>query len=92
MNKQLICILCGAEFCMDEQERQMYSAMGYENPPKRCKACRGARRALESAVKPEKIMYSAICDACGKETLLPFKPNGDKPVYCKACYDIRKKI
>ena len=31
-------------------------------------------------------MHQAICNACGKECELPFKPTGDKPVFCSNCF------
>jgi len=31
-------------------------------------------------------MYRATCSDCGKETEVPFKPTGDRPVYCSDCY------
>lgn len=31
-------------------------------------------------------MHSAICDACHKECQVPFKPTGDKPIYCSDCF------
>lgn len=30
--------------------------------------------------------YDAICDNCGKECQLPFKPTGERPVYCRECF------
>lgn len=32
-------------------------------------------------------MHSAICDECGKECQVPFKPTGEKPVYCSDCFE-----
>ena len=32
------------------------------------------------------IMHKAICSECGKECELPFKPTGDKPVFCSNCF------
>jgi CxxC-x17-CxxC domain-containing protein len=32
-------------------------------------------------------MHEVICAKCGKETEVPFKPTGDKPVYCRDCFD-----
>lgn len=32
-------------------------------------------------------MHKAICDECGKECQVPFKPTGDKPIYCSECFD-----
>jgi CxxC-x17-CxxC domain-containing protein len=31
-------------------------------------------------------MYPATCAACGKETEVPFQPSGDRPVYCRECF------
>ena len=31
-------------------------------------------------------MHRVICDKCGKECEVPFKPTGDKPVYCSSCF------
>ena len=35
-------------------------------------------------------MYEVICSDCGKDSSVPFKPSGDRPVYCKECFSIRK--
>lgn len=29
----------------------------------------------------------AVCAKCGKDCKVPFKPTGDKPVYCRACFN-----
>ncbi|MDA2918361.1 hypothetical protein MYX76_02500 [Desulfobacterota bacterium AH_259_B03_O07] len=34
--------------------------------------------------RPE--MHSAKCSACGKNCEVPFRPSGEKPVYCKDCF------
>lgn len=34
-----------------------------------------------------KKMFSAICDKCGKECEVPFRPTGDRPVYCSDCFE-----
>ncbi|MBI2933353.1 MAG: zinc-binding protein, partial [Planctomycetes bacterium] len=33
---------------------------------------------------------TAICADCGKEAPVPFKPRGDKPVYCSDCFSKRR--
>jgi len=35
-------------------------------------------------------MYAVICYECGKDSELPFKPSGNRPVYCKECFAKRK--
>ena len=31
-------------------------------------------------------LYSVKCANCGKQTEVPFKPSGGRPVYCRDCY------
>ncbi len=32
-------------------------------------------------------LFSAICDNCGRDCQVPFRPSGEKPVYCSDCFD-----
>ena len=91
MERILVCHQCGEQFAYDESEQAFYKERGFENDPKRCKACRMSKHALESAQKPKKEMYPAVCAECGAQTELPFRPTGDKPVYCYACLLMRKR-
>lgn len=34
----------------------------------------------------EKLMFKAVCDKCGKDCEVPFRPTGDKPVFCSDCF------
>lgn len=31
-------------------------------------------------------VYNVKCASCGKQAQVPFKPSGDRPVYCRDCY------
>jgi CxxC-x17-CxxC domain-containing protein len=31
-------------------------------------------------------MHEVTCDKCGKQCEVPFKPTGDKPVFCSDCF------
>jgi CxxC-x17-CxxC domain-containing protein len=31
-------------------------------------------------------LFQAICDKCGRECDVPFKPTGNKPIYCRTCF------
>src|ERR1041385_5622680 len=31
-------------------------------------------------------MHPATCASCGKQTEVPFKPSGSRPVYCRECF------
>ena len=34
--------------------------------------------------------HKAVCAECKKECEVPFKPSGDRPVYCKECFSKRR--
>ena len=36
-------------------------------------------------------MHKVTCSACGKECEVPFKPIEGRDVFCKECYQERKK-
>lgn len=36
-------------------------------------------------------MHKATCAECKNECEVPFKPSGDRPVYCKECFSKRKE-
>ncbi|MFA5160570.1 MAG: CxxC-x17-CxxC domain-containing protein [Candidatus Omnitrophota bacterium] len=38
----------------------------------------------------ERILHKAICADCHKDCEVPFKPSGERPVYCKECFSKRK--
>ncbi|MDD5423639.1 MAG: hypothetical protein PHT32_09545 [Candidatus Omnitrophica bacterium] len=38
----------------------------------------------------ERTLHKAVCADCGKGCEVPFKPSGDRPVYCKECFSKRK--
>ncbi len=31
-------------------------------------------------------MHEAVCDECGRKCEVPFRPSGDKPIYCSDCF------
>ena len=35
----------------------------------------------------ERQMFPAVCSECGKETMVPFQPRTDRPVYCSECFE-----
>jgi CxxC-x17-CxxC domain-containing protein len=37
-----------------------------------------------------RIMHKTICADCKKECEVPFRPSGDRPVYCRECFARRK--
>jgi CxxC-x17-CxxC domain-containing protein len=31
-------------------------------------------------------MHKAVCDECGENCEIPFRPTGDRPIYCSNCF------
>jgi CxxC-x17-CxxC domain-containing protein len=85
-DKTLLCKDCGAQFAFTVRDQQFYAEKGFENEPQRCRDCRNARKNQRSAAPSSRDMFEAVCAQCGVGTTVPFKPRGDRPVYCRACY------
>lgn len=39
----------------------------------------------EEVVAKVKVMYPTICDTCGTDIEVPFKPDGKRPTFCRDC-------
>jgi len=97
-DKSITCKDCGATFEFTESEQAFFAEKGYTNEPTRCPSCRAARKqsrsndgGYQSNARNDREMYPAVCATCGKETTVPFKPSQDKPVYCRDCYQPRRR-
>ena len=90
-DKTLQCSECGTTFTFSAEEQEFFQSKGYTNEPKRCPACRQARKAERYGssggfgYRPRQ-MFPAICAECGKDTEVPFEPREGRPVYCSECY------
>lgn len=86
-DKTLTCQDCGAEFVWTADEQEFYAQRGFDHAPIRCKACRAAKKKQKSDAPRQMFDVNVTCAKCGKPiTQLPFKPSGDRPVYCQDCY------
>ena len=86
----LQCSDCGHDFIFTAGEQEFYASKGLSNQPKRCPDCRSQRRNVNKR-SSTKALYDAICDDCGCETQVPFKPTPGKSVYCKECFTKAKQ-
>ena len=87
-DKTLVCRGCGNEFVFTASEQQFFADKGFQNEPGRCPACRAALRQQnnQNVNRTERQMFDVICDGCGRNTQVPFQPRGDRPVYCRECF------
>ncbi|HBK86173.1 MAG TPA: zinc-binding protein [Firmicutes bacterium] len=92
-DKTLTCRDCGKEFVFTAGEQEFYATRGFQNEPSRCPECRAARKAQNNnggGMRQPREMHTVICAECGKETQVPFKPSGDRPVYCQDCFQAKR--
>lgn len=91
-DKTLSCRDCGNEFVFSANEQEFYASKGFENEPSRCPECRAARKQQRNdrggfGRQPrERVMHTTTCSRCGKPAEVPFRPTGDRPVYCNECF------
>jgi len=96
--RTLTCVDCGQTFPFTVEDQTYHADKGFTNDPKRCPACRSARRSdreggssYGGGYRSEpREMFPVTCAQCGKETKVPFQPTSDRPVYCRDCYDRRQ--
>ncbi|MFZ0395433.1 MAG: CxxC-x17-CxxC domain-containing protein [Terracidiphilus sp.] len=97
-DQQLMCSDCGQSFTFTAEDQEFFRDRGY-SAPKRCKACRQAKKNEQSSggggggggyQRSAPQSTSVICSGCGQQTTVPFEPRGDRPVYCQNCYQSRK--
>jgi len=87
-DKMLTCKDCGTQFVFSAREQQFFADKGFVNQPQRCRECRQARRTQNGDGAPiaQRPSFEAVCAECGVTTTVPFRPRGDRPVYCRTCY------
>ena len=44
-DKTITCVDCGEEFVFTARDQEFYAEKGFNNEPKRCKACRDKKKA-----------------------------------------------
>ncbi len=89
--RTLTCVECQNSFAFTVEDQQYHAEKGYTNEPKRCPSCRESRRSERRSSMggfggAPRQMYPVVCAQCGKDTEVPFRPTGDRPVYCSDCY------
>ena len=47
-------------------------------------------RSRQDSDRGSREMHKSVCADCGKECEVPFRPTGDRPVYCQECWVKRR--
>ena len=89
----LACSDCGADFVFTVGEQEFHASRGFTNNPRRCTSCRNARRDQPrdggggGGGGGQREMFTVVCANCGNDATVPFRPSGDRPVYCSDCFN-----
>ncbi len=89
-DKTLTCQDCGQPFTFSADDQSFHAMKGFTNEPKRCASCRQARRSERDGGYGSREAHPVVCAECGKNTTVPFRPRGDRPVYCSDCFSQRR--
>jgi CxxC-x17-CxxC domain-containing protein len=97
-DRTITCADCGADFLFSERDQSFYAERGLSEP-KRCKPCRDQRKARRTEGSDfgnrsssgsrgggERQRFQIVCQQCGKEDTVPFRPSGNRPVLCGDCF------
>ncbi len=102
-DKTVKCRDCNTDFIFTVGEQEFYRQKGFDHSPTRCKNCRETRKSGGGGGGGggygggggggggSREMYTATCSSCGASTQVPFNPSPGKPVYCRDCYQARKR-
>lgn len=93
VDRMLTCADCGQDFVFTAGEQLFFRDKNFKNEPKRCKACK-AKRNQSMGITPRfhKVETTAVCQQCGRQTTVPFKPTQGRPVYCRECFQQRRPM
>ncbi|MCL5795229.1 MAG: hypothetical protein M1338_02635 [Patescibacteria group bacterium] len=86
---QAICSDCGRECEVPFRptgDRPVFCSSCFEKHGNTNPARSGGKNFQKSNFNDKK-MFKAVCDKCGRECEVPFRPSGDKPVFCNSCFD-----
>ncbi len=80
------CAECGVKFelpFIPTSDKPVYCNTCFKNKRNQGRNNRGGRDRRD---RRDRQMFTAICDNCGKKAQVPFRPSGDKPIYCDNCF------
>ncbi|MFC1508141.1 CxxC-x17-CxxC domain-containing protein [Candidatus Omnitrophota bacterium] len=79
------------DILMNQSSRKPFERNYSQQPPRHFDRSNRHDRGRHNSGPRERTYTRVVCADCSKECEIPFKPSGDRPVYCKECFSNRKK-
>lgn len=79
-------VFCSSCFQKNDSSRGRDDRFGGRDGGFKSRDDRPRRRDDRFGGREERQMYKAVCDSCHQSCEVPFRPSGDKPVFCNNCF------
>jgi CxxC-x17-CxxC domain-containing protein len=83
-DKALRCVSCGADFVFTAREQEFHAAKGFANEPRRCLACRQARRGSSGGAPGTGRSHAQAGERAGS-TRAASAATADRRMYAAVC-------
>lgn len=87
---EAVCADCGSKCQVPFKPtsgKPVYCSKCFEKYDDKGSDSRSRKPRRDSRGSSDRNMHSAVCDKCGKDCKVPFKPSSDKPIYCSDCFE-----
>lgn len=74
--------------CFDRAQDEAPKRYGNERGDRKFRGGDSRHRSYDDR---DSVVHRAVCDSCGKECEVPFKPTKGKPIYCDKCFGNTKE-
>ena len=91
IQQQLVILEKKIDGLISQSSERSFKGEHYSKPFQRFDHFRHHEKRDQGNSYSERRFTKAICADCHKECEVPFKPTGDRPVYCKDCFSRRKQ-
>ncbi len=74
--------------CFEKSQNEDPKKFGKERSDRKFKSGDSRKRSFDNR---DSVVYNAVCDNCGIDCEVPFRPTKGKPIYCDKCFGITKE-
>ena len=90
VQQQLSAVEKKLDILIGQSPKRPFEQSYSQKPPRRFDHSYRHDRGRQGDGPRERTYTRVVCADCNKECEIPFKPSGDRPVYCKECFSKRK--